>query len=175
LCFNCLASDHFSSAKRTVVLVDTSDKSTKKERRTITDQHGNYCFEVKPGNYSVNPVLSQEEKDSDLHLQPETKEVIVDDKPFLDINFYQSKVIISGAIVCLEKCDSDINVELISLKTDKFYVSNLSPNNTFVFNNILSGHYKLAVKKSEWCWEKDEYIIKVQDKNIQDMVFVQKG
>lgn len=93
----------------------------------------------------------------------------------MDINFYQSKVIISGAISCLEKCDPDINVELISLKTDKFYVSTLSPNNTFTFNNILSGHYKLAVKKSEWCWEKDEFILKVQNMNIQDLLFKQKG
>ena len=98
------------------MLLDTSDKSTKKERRTITDQVGNFCFEVKPGKYLVQPVLSQEERDSDLHLQPETKEVEVIDRPFLDINFYQSKVIISGRIECLEKCDSDINL----LKNDRF-------------------------------------------------------
>lgn len=169
------ASDHFSSAKRTVVLIDTSDKSTKKERRTITDIVGNYCFEVKPGKYMVHPVLSQEERDSDLHLQPEFTEVIVVDRPFLDINFYQSKVIISGSIICLEKCDDDLAVELLSLKTDKFYVSTLSENNTFLFNNILSGHYKLSIKKSEWCWEKEEIILKVQNSNILDLVFNQTG
>ena len=157
------------------MLLDTSDKSTKKERRTITDQVGNFCFEVKPGKYLVQPVLSQEERDSDLHLQPETKEVEVIDRPFLDINFYQSKVIISGRIECLEKCDSDIKVELISLKTDKFYTSTLLDNNSFVFNNILSGHYKLSVKKTEWCWEKDEDILKVQNSNIQNLIFKQKG
>jgi hypothetical protein len=75
----------------------------------------------------------------------------------------------------LEKCDSDITVELISLKTDKFYTSKLQENNSFIFNNILSGHYKLGVKKSEWCWEREEVILKVQNSNILDQVFQQKG
>lgn len=123
----------------------------------------------------VNPVLSQEERDSDLHLQPEVTEVMIVDRPNLDINFYQSKVIISGSIDCLEKCDEDMNVELISLKTDKFYVSTLAENNSFVFKNILSGHYKIAIRKPEWCWEKDEIILKVQNYDILDLVFKQKG
>ena len=123
----------------------------------------------------VSPVLSQEERDSDLHLQPEVTEVMIVDRPNLDINFYQSKVIISGSIDCLEKCDEDMNVELISLKTDKFYVSTLAENNSFVFKNILSGHYKIAIRKPEWCWEKDEIILKVQNYDILDLVFKQKG
>ena len=53
------------------MLTDASVKSTKKERRTITDQEGNYCFEVKPGKYLVFPVLSQEEKDSDINYTDE--------------------------------------------------------------------------------------------------------
>lgn len=157
------------------MLTDTTDKATKKERRTITDQVGNYCFEVKPGKYLVQPLLSQEERDSDLHLQPEMKEIEVIDRPFLDVNFYQSKVVISGSIECLEKCDSDISVELISLKTDKFYTSKLQENNQFNFPNILSGHYKLAIRKSEWCWEKEEIVLKVQNSNILNQVFRQKG
>jgi protocatechuate 3,4-dioxygenase beta subunit len=114
------ATDYFSIAKRTVVLQDSNDKSSKKERRTVTDAKGKYCFEVKPGVYHIYPVLTQEEKDLDLHLQPEQYDLEVIDRPLLDVNFYQSKVIVSGKIICKdEKCDNDIQVKLVASRTDR--------------------------------------------------------
>ena len=89
------AKDSFTLGKRTVVLLD---KSTSEERKTITDQGGKYCFEVKEGSYKIYPVLTDEEKKSDLHLQPEFQDIEIIDKPYLDVNFYQSKVKISGKI-----------------------------------------------------------------------------
>jgi hypothetical protein len=114
------ATDYYPTSKRTVVLQDRSDKSSsKKERRTITDTKGRYCFEVKPGFYHIYPVLTQDEKETDLHLQPESYDLEVVDSPLLDINFYQSKVQVSGKINCLKKCDGNITVKLISSKNDK--------------------------------------------------------
>lgn len=113
------ATEYFSTAKRTVILQDANDKSSKKERRTITDNQGKYCFEVKPGTYHIMPVLTQDEKDSDLHLQPEYYDLEVVDRPLLDVNFYQSKVVISGKIHCISECEKDIKVKLISGKTDR--------------------------------------------------------
>lgn len=113
------AKEYFSTAKRTVILQDANDKTSKKERRTITDNQGKYCFEVKPGVYHIKPVLTQDEKDSDLHLQPESYDLEVVDRPLLDVNFYQSKVVISGKINCIAECESDIKVKLISGKTDR--------------------------------------------------------
>lgn len=119
------ATEYFSTAKRTVILQDANEKSSKKERRTITDRQGKYCFEVKPGLYHVKPVLTQDEKDSDLHLQPEFYDLEIIDRPLLDVNFYQSKVKISGKINCIGECDKDINIKLISGKTDKVVSFNL--------------------------------------------------
>jgi hypothetical protein len=121
LCGNIMieATDYYTTAKRTVVLQDASDKTTKKERRTITDSKGKYCFEVKPGKYHIFPVLTQEEKENDLHLQPESYDLEVIDRPLLDQNFYQSKVTVSGRITCIEECDKDIKIKLVSGKTDK--------------------------------------------------------
>jgi len=113
------ATEYFSTAKRTVILQDANDKSSKKERRTITDNQGKYCFEVKPGTYHIKPVLTQDEKDSDLHLQPEFYDLDLIDRPLLDVNFYQSKVVISGKIKCISECEPDIKVKLISGKTDR--------------------------------------------------------
>lgn len=116
------ATEYFSISKRTVVLQNASDKSSKKERRTITDQKGNYCFEVKPGFYHIFPVLTQEEKQSDLHLQPEFYDLEVDDTPLMDVNFHQSKVTVSGKISCLGKCDTDMKIRLFSSKTDRIVI-----------------------------------------------------
>lgn len=112
------AKDYYSTSKRTVVLQDAS-KSSKKEQRTITDQRGKYCFEVKPGTYHIFPVLTQEEKDSDLHLQPENYDLQIIDRPKLDVNFYQSKVVVFGKVVCLNETEPNIKVHLVSMKTDK--------------------------------------------------------
>ena len=120
------ATEYFSTAKRTVILQDANEKSSKKERRTITDHHGKYCFEVKPGVYHIKPVLTQDEKDSDLHLQPEFYDLEIIDRPLLDVNFYQSKVQISGKIDCIGQCDKDINIKLISGKTDRVVINFLS-------------------------------------------------
>ncbi len=113
------AKEYFSTAKRTVILQDANDKSSKKERRTITDNQGKYCFEVKPGTYHIKPVLTQDERDSDLHLQPEYYDLEIIDTPLLDVNFYQSKVVLSGKIHCIGECEKDIKVKLISGKTDR--------------------------------------------------------
>jgi hypothetical protein len=113
------ATEFYSTSKRTVVLENASDKSSNKERRTITDQKGKYCFEVKPGFYHIYPVLTQEERDSDLHLLPEFYDLELVDAPLLDVNFYQSKVTVSGSISCIGECDPLVKIKLIATKTDR--------------------------------------------------------
>lgn len=158
-----------------MVLQNTGDKSMATERRTITDNQGRYCFEVKPGKYNIHPVLTKEEKDSDLHLQPDSIDLEIVDHPLLDNNFYQSKVVVSGTISCINECDKNIYVILVSTKTDKTHHSLINENKKFVFQNILSGQYRLLVKKTEWCWEQEEILIKVQNLNIENLKFVQSG
>ena len=191
------ANEGVSTVKRTVILKEVE---TNAERRTITDIHGNYSFEVKPSLYRVLPILSQEEKDAELHLNPESIDVEITDEPRTDINFYQSKVEISGFITCLAECPLDMKIYLTSLKKQERIVSvnvekvdtannETSENDTksspsykkkpyhftFTFTNILSGQYKLSIQKFEWCWDQEEIIIKVQNQKITDIKFKQVG
>ncbi|MCQ2817107.1 MAG: carboxypeptidase-like regulatory domain-containing protein [archaeon] len=165
------ATDYFTISKRTVVLKDKGSK----ERKTITDQGGKFCFEVKPGNYQIYPILTQEEKNSDLHLQPEIHDINVIDKPILNVFFYQSKVKVTGRIKCLNECESNIKIKLISGKNDKILTANLGKDYSFEFINILSGQYKLSIIKPEWCWDKEDINIKVQNEDINDIIFNQIG
>ena len=169
------AKDSFTLSKRTVVL---QDKNSNEERKTITDQGGKYCFEVKEGMYKIYPVLTEEEKKSELHLQPEFQEIEIIDKPILNINFYQSKVKITGKVKCLNKCDENENIviKLISMKNEVTQETNMDPKtNTYEFQNILSGQYKLSIMKNEWCWKSENQIIKVQNENIENLDFEQSG
>ena len=169
------AKDSFTLSKRTVVL---QDKNTSEERKTITDQGGKYCFEVKEGLYKIFPVLTDEEKKSELHLQPEFQEIEIVDKPNLDVNFYQSKVKISGKIKCIKDCknEKNIKIKLVSLKNEQTQETYMDPKTMeYEFVNILSGQYKISIIKSEWCWKEENKLIKVQNKNIENLNFEQSG
>jgi len=169
------AKDSFTLGKRTVVLLD---KSTSEERKTITDQGGKYCFEVKEGSYKIYPVLTDEEKKSDLHLQPEYQDIEIIDKPYLDINFYQSKVKISGKIKCIKDCktEQNIKIKLSSTKNEQAQETFMDPQTMeYSFENILSGQYKISIIKNEWCWKQESQIIKVQNKDIENLNFEQSG
>ena len=73
----------FSVAKRGVILTEKN----RGERRSTTDENGEYCFEVKPGNYVVLPIISNDEKDKGLRLLPADKSVVVNGEPVLNVNF----------------------------------------------------------------------------------------
>ena len=72
----------------------------------MTDDKGAFCFEVKPGNYLVSPLVTAEEKDKGLRLLPQERQVMVEGSPVLNVNFNQSKLSISGKLKCIEKNDS---------------------------------------------------------------------
>ena len=169
------AKDSFTMGKRTVVLLD---KNTGEERKIITDQGGKYCFEVKEGSYKIYPVLTDEEIKSDLHLQPEFHDIEIIDKPYLDVNFYQSKVKVSGKIKCIKDCKSEknIKIKLTSTKSDQSQEAFMDPKTMeYTFENILSGQYKISIIKNEWCWKQESQIIKVQNKDIENLNFEQSG
>jgi hypothetical protein len=45
----------------------------------------------------------------------------------------------------------------------------------FEFKDILSGQYKLAIIKPEWCWAEEDIVVKVQNSDINNINFVQSG
>ena len=57
------------------------------DRRTTTDENGEFCFEVKPGQYLVTPLVTVEEKEKGLKLIPSESNVLVSGEPILNVNF----------------------------------------------------------------------------------------
>ena len=103
----------FAVSKRTVVL----QEKNKNERRISTNENGEFCFEVKSGQYTVTPFITSDEKEKGLRLQPTEKTVQIDGSPLLNVNFIQAKLSINGKVKCLEqddqKCQS-IKIQLFS-------------------------------------------------------------
>jgi len=91
----------FTVAKRAVILTEKN----KGERRSQTDDKGEFCFEVKPGTYTVTPSVSAEEREKGLKLIPSEKSVTLEGTPILNLAFSQTKLSISGKVKCLEAED----------------------------------------------------------------------
>ena len=62
-------------------------EKNKGERRSQTDEHGEFCFEVKPGTYTIMPVVSNEEREKGLKLLPNDRAVTMEGQPILNISF----------------------------------------------------------------------------------------
>jgi len=76
------AKENFSAAKRAVVLNHGGA-----ERRTTTDEKGEFCFELKPGKYTVSLAITPEEKEKGLRLIPQEHNVKIESEPILDLKF----------------------------------------------------------------------------------------
>ena len=57
------------------------------DRRTSTNENGEFCFEVKTGQYVVTPLVTLEEKEKGLRLLPSERSVLVVGDPILNVNF----------------------------------------------------------------------------------------
>ena len=69
-------------------------------------------------------------------------------------------------------------VYLSSSKSDKIVSTKIelqNKKNIFTFKNILSGQYKVFIKKLEWCWNHEEINVKVQNTKIDNLIFKQTG
>jgi len=88
----------FNVAKRTIILTEKG----KSERKTVTNDEGEFCFEVKSGTYVVAPLITADEKEKRLKFNPSEKSVTVSGNPVLNVNFGQTKLPIYGSVKCID-------------------------------------------------------------------------
>ncbi|CDW74259.1 nodal modulator 1-like [Stylonychia lemnae] len=170
---NLEAGQSFSIAKRTIILVEKN----KNERRTTTNENGDYCFEVKSGQYTITPAVSQEEKERGLKFNPADKQISIDGTPALNVNFGQTKVTIQGRVQCLEQEDKKCqNIKVHLHSQDKLLSSEtVNDKGIFRFEKVLPGKYKVSVDVPEYCWKVDSYQVNAQDDQNREIIFEQVG
>ncbi|XP_039651536.1 nodal modulator 1 [Perca fluviatilis] len=147
--------------------------------RTIdSDPQGAFCFQAKPGDYSVHVSLPEAEVKAGLALQPQALEVSLVDQPLTDLLFTQFMASVSGKVYCLASCD-DLSVTLqpVSRQGERRTVS--LPGNSdilsFSFDDVLPGKYKVSITHEEWCWKHKSIEVEVLDSDVVGVEFRQIG
>uniref|UniRef100_A0A164YXW9 Carbohydrate-binding-like fold protein n=1 Tax=Daucus carota subsp. sativus TaxID=79200 RepID=A0A164YXW9_DAUCS len=150
-----------------------------------TDNNGNFCFEVLPGEYRLSSFAAKPESSPELLLLPPYVDVNVN-RPLLNVRFHQAQVNVIGSVMCLENCGSSVYVTLVRLggssKKERKTVSLTDQSSEFLFPNILPGKYRLEVKRQfpglsedNWCWDQNFFDVDVGTEDVNGISFVQKG
>ncbi|KAG5072994.1 hypothetical protein JHK86_008205 [Glycine max] len=158
-----------------------------KPQKKQTDENGNFCFEVLPGEYRLSAIAATPENAAGLMFAPSYIDVVVK-SPMLNIEFSQALVNIHGDVSCKEKCGPFVSVTLVR-QADKHNeerktISLTTKSSEFLFSNVIPGKYRLEVKHSSpesvtlednWCWEQSFIDVNVGAEDLEGILFVQKG
>ncbi|KAK6941103.1 hypothetical protein RJ641_030634 [Dillenia turbinata] len=173
-----------TSSKAKVALTHGPENVKPQVRQT--DESGNFCFEVPPGEYRLSALAASPESASELLFLPSHIDVVVK-SPVLNVEFSQAQVSLRGTVSCKETCGSSVSVTLVksagkSKGTTKTF-SLTGESSEFLFQNVFPGKYKLEVKhtsesmfgEDNWCWEQNSVDVDVGVEDVGGIVFVQKG
>uniref|UniRef100_A0A8D3A306 Nodal modulator 1-like n=1 Tax=Scophthalmus maximus TaxID=52904 RepID=A0A8D3A306_SCOMX len=157
----------------------THQGQDKTSSRTIeSDPQGAFCFQAKPGDYSVHVSLPEAEVKAGLALQPQALEVSLVDRPLTDLLFTQFMASVSGKVFCLASCD-DLSVILqpVSRQGERRAVALSGSNDilSYSFDNVLPGKYKVSISHEEWCWKHKSMEVEVLDSDVLGVEFRQIG
>ncbi|KAK6118462.1 hypothetical protein DH2020_047794 [Rehmannia glutinosa] len=182
----CGSAQTVSSAYKAKVALTHGPKNVKPQVKQ-TDESGNFCFEVPPGEYRLSAFAALPESAPELLFSPHYIDVIVN-KPLLDIKFYQAQVNVRGSVVCKDKCGPAVSVMLVRLdgksKEERRSISLTNQSNEFSFSNVLPGKYRVEVKNYSpgtksgediWCWEQNIKNVNVGVEDVEGITFIQKG
>uniref|UniRef100_I3KRK4 NODAL modulator 1 n=2 Tax=Oreochromis niloticus TaxID=8128 RepID=I3KRK4_ORENI len=147
--------------------------------RTVESDHqGAFCFQAKPGDYSVHVSLPEAEVKAGLALQPQALDISLVDRPLTDLVFTQFMASVSGKVYCLASCD-DLSVTLqpVSRQGERRAValSGSSDILSFSFDNVLPGKYKVSISHEEWCWKHKSVEVEVLESDVLGVEFRQIG
>uniref|UniRef100_A0A673NG20 Nodal modulator 1-like n=1 Tax=Sinocyclocheilus rhinocerous TaxID=307959 RepID=A0A673NG20_9TELE len=153
--------------------------------RTVeSDSHGAFCFQVKPGDYSVQVMRIYVVTPHDfkvsagLTLQPYSLDISLVDRPITDLLFTQFIASVSGSVSCLVACgDLTVTLQPVSRQGERqnLQLSGSSETLSFTFNNVLPGKYKVSITQEEWCWKQKSVEIDVLDSYVEGVEFRQTG
>ncbi|XP_036954741.1 LOW QUALITY PROTEIN: nodal modulator 1 [Acanthopagrus latus] len=160
------------------VTLSHQDQDKTPSKTIDSDPQGAFCFQAKPGDYSVHVSLPEAEVKAGLALQPQALEVSLVDRPLTDLLFTQFMASVSGKVYCLASCD-DLSVTLqpVSRQGERRAValSGSSDTLSFSFENVLPGKYKVSISHEEWCWKHKSVEVEVLDSDVLGVEFRQIG
>ncbi|CAM8928070.1 unnamed protein product [Rhodiola kirilowii] len=175
-----------SSAFKAKVALTHGPENAKPQVK-LTDESGNFCFEVPSGEYRLSVLAVASNNAPELLFLPPFIDVTVK-SPLLNIQFSQALVNIHGTVVCKEDCGSSVSITLIkqaAMKNEENTTISLADHsNTFAFTDVYPGKYRLEVKhvipdavfkEDNWCWQQSFVLLDVGVEDVHGVEFVQQG
>ncbi|XP_066546008.1 BOS complex subunit NOMO1 [Amia ocellicauda] len=160
------------------VTLTPQDKDKSGTRTAESDLQGAFCFQAKPGDYSIQVSLPESEVKAGLALQPQSLDVSLVDRPLSDLRFTQFMATVSGKVSCLVACgDMTVTLQPVSRQGERRSVqlSGLSDTLPFSFDGVLPGKYKVSITHEEWCWKHKSVEVEVQQSDVLAVEFRQTG
>ncbi|XP_015215763.2 BOS complex subunit NOMO1 [Lepisosteus oculatus] len=152
------------------------DKSS--ARTTESDHRGAFCFQAKPGDYSIQVSVPESELKAGLALQPQSLDVSLLDQPLSNLRFTQFMASVSGKVTCLAACgDLAVTLQPVSRQGEKqsVQVSSGAEVAPFSFEGVLPGKYKVSIAHEEWCWKQKSVEAEVVLSDVLGVEFRQTG
>ncbi|KAM6942338.1 BOS complex subunit NOMO3-like [Lycodopsis pacificus] len=157
----------------------THQGQDKASSKTIdSDPQGAFCFQAKPGDYSVHVSLPESEVKAGLALQPRALEVSLVDQPLTDLLFTQFMASVSGNVHCLASCDDpSVTLQPVSRPGERRTLALTGSSDVigFSFDDVLPGKYKVSIPHEEWCWKHKSMEVEVLDSDVLGVEFRQIG
>ncbi|KAF4080021.1 hypothetical protein AMELA_G00165660 [Ameiurus melas] len=147
-------------------------------RMIESNQQGVFCFQAKPGDYSVQVTLPEAEAKAGLALKPQSLNISLIDRPINDLLFTQFIAFVSGTVSCLAACgDLVVTLQPISRLGERqnIQLSSSSEVLSFSFGKVLPGKYKVSITHEEWCWKHKSVEVEVLDSDMEGVEFRQTG
>ncbi|XP_074644327.1 BOS complex subunit NOMO3-like isoform X2 [Tubulanus polymorphus] len=145
--------------------------------KVTTDVKGDYCTTVRPGVYTIKPVLSDTELRAGLLLNPTEQPVTISSKYVTNVNFKQFKAKISGNLKCIDNCGTKIQVALSGRSGDKKIakISGSGKSLHFTFDDVMPGRYQVTVLEDTWCWKQKTQEVDVRNRDVSGVELVHSG
>uniref|UniRef100_A0A8C5HGI7 Nodal modulator 1-like n=1 Tax=Gouania willdenowi TaxID=441366 RepID=A0A8C5HGI7_GOUWI len=147
-------------------------------RNVDSDPQGAFCFQARPGDYSVYVSLPDAEVKAGLALQPQALEISLMDRPLTDLLFTQFMASVFGKVFCLASCDElSVTLQPVSRQGERRMVALSGSGDilSFSFDNVLPGKYKVGISHEDWCWKHKSMEVEVVDSDVLGVEFRQIG
>ncbi|XP_055686792.1 BOS complex subunit NOMO1 [Lutzomyia longipalpis] len=145
---------------------------------------GGWCTYLPNGKYTVQVLLSDEEKMAGIQFIPKIQNINVNSSPLSGIVFRQLRATVVGDVKCLPDAkDSsgckDITINLNSLdmsgNDNGQYISAVLKNGKYTFTDVMPGKYEASVQDTSLCWETSRYAFVVQSATETIPTFIHSG
>uniref|UniRef100_V5G516 Nodal modulator 3 n=1 Tax=Anoplophora glabripennis TaxID=217634 RepID=V5G516_ANOGL len=143
--------------------------------QTETSPHdGSFCQYLSPGQYQVQVLVSDEDKQKGLQFFPITQIIEVTSDKILNILFSQLKSTISGKVKCTKPKDCESLAVVLRTGNEKEVTLKVR-DGSYTIDDMYPGIYDVILLPNKFCWKTNKQTINVNSAIVEVPPFIQRG